>query len=197
MSKILEFTRFSSWVNDYCKISSHPLINNAGKMVNACLELESQIPDEYFWKYSSVESFKAQMIEVKGSKAINELYWTDQVRNLEAYSIITYWRGLELLKPAVRCLNVHDIVSAAVLSRSLLELSSAYIINANTIDASFSKITFPANTLVMSDEIEALIIKMIWGTRLDKPEPYLSQTNILSLIQKLSKNPNAGELLPT
>jgi len=196
MKKAIEFTRYASWINDYCSNSSHPLIKDSGKMMNICLELERQIPNEYHWKYSNVESFKAQMVGIKGSKAINELYWKDQLRNLEAYSIMSYWRAIELLKPAVRCLNVHDVVSAAVLSRSLLELSTVYITNANKIDATFETLKFPPNTLVMSDEIEALIVKMIWGTRLGNPEPYLNQTNIFTLIQKLSKKPNAGELLP-
>ncbi len=197
MKKVVEFTRFASWIDDYCRKSTHHLIKDSGKMMQICLELEPQIPNEYHWKYSSVESFKIQMAGAKGSKEINELYWKDQLRNLEAYSIISYWRTIELLKPAVRCLNIHDIVSAAVLSRSLLELSTVYIINANKIDATFGTLEFPPKTLVMSDETEALIVKMIWGTRLGTPEPYLNQTNILSLIQKLSKKPNASELLPT
>lgn len=197
MKKEVEFTRFASWINDYCSKSTHPLIKDSGRLMHGCLELESQVPSEYHWKYSSVESFKTQIAGLKRSKAINELYWKDQLRNLEAYSIMSYWRSIELLKPAVKCLNVHDIVSAAVLSRSLLELSTVYIMNANKIDATFKTLRFPSNTLVMSDDIEALIVKMIWGTRLGNPEPYLNQTNIFTLIQKLSKKPNASELLPT
>ena len=40
------------------------------------------------------------------------------------------------------------------------------------------------------------MVKMIWGTRLGEPEPYLKQTNVLTLIQKLAKNPKGAELLP-
>src|SRR5690349_2944034 len=98
MKKQVEFTRFASWINDYCSNSSHPLIKDSGKMMNICLELEPQIPSEYHWKYSSVESFKAQMADLTGAKAINELYWKDQLRNLEAYSIMSYWRAIELFK---------------------------------------------------------------------------------------------------
>jgi hypothetical protein len=35
---------------------------------------------------------------------------------------------------------------------------------------------------------------MIWGTRLGDPEGYLKQTNIITVLQKLTKHPNAEEL---
>ena len=50
---------------------------------------------------------------------------------------------------------------------------------------------------MVSHELEEMIVKMIWGTRFGNPEAHLKQVNILTYIQKLSKNPNAEELIPT
>ena len=37
---------------------------------------------------------------------------------------------------------------------------------------------------------------MIWGTRLGEPEPQFKQISVLTLIQKLARNPEAAALLP-
>jgi len=104
---------------------------------------------------------------------------------------------LELLNPAIRGLNVGELLAPAVLARSLLELASAFLVHANTIEATLGKISFPRNTIVVSAEVEEYVLKMIWGTRLGEPEKTYKQTNALTFIQKLSKNENVKDLLPT
>ena len=89
-----------------------------------------------------------------------------------------------------------EVVTPAILARSLLELTSTYLFNANTIEKFFSAIQVLQGSVVTSSEFEERVLKMIWGTRLGEPEPYLKQTNILTTIQKLAKNPKAAELLP-
>jgi hypothetical protein len=120
----------------------------------------------------------------------------NQSRNVEAYGLLSYWRGLELLETTVRSLNLKQVISGAVLARSTLELASAFLLNSNTIEATLKGLEFPENTVVTSKEFEAAVVKMIWGTRLGNHESYLTQKNILTMIQKLSKHPNAKELTP-
>jgi hypothetical protein len=38
---------------------------------------------------------------------------------------------------------------------------------------------------------------MIWGTRYGDPPAHLKQTNILTFLQKIARNPKAKDLLPT
>jgi hypothetical protein len=51
--------------------------------------------------------------------------------------------------------------------------------------------------VIISEELEKFLLKAIWGTRLGEPKDYLLQKNVLTTIQKISKNPTAADLLPT
>lgn len=186
---------FPQWISDYCESHAEPVIRDSGKMITYCLELDQMLPKKYGWRFSDVESIKNQLDDLKSPKEINKTYWLDQSRNIEAYSIMTSWRGLELLKSVIRSLNVHEVITPAVLVRSLLELACVFIINSNTLDKIFREIDFSDKKIVISQELEEMIVKMIWGTRVGDPAPYLKQTNILTYIQKVSKNPNAKDVL--
>jgi len=45
--------------------------------------------------------------------------------------------------------------------------------------------------------MEKMVVKMIWGTRYGDPLPHVKQTNPLTAIQNVSKNPDAKDVLPT
>lgn len=193
--KIIEFPPFSKWLRRIIRNDSNPIVSNVEKMIGSCLELNRQCPQKYGWRFSSVETIQKKCKKVKNVKELNQIYWEDQVRNAEAYGLFTFWRGIDLLKPAVRSLNQHEILPSAILARSCVELSAALILNANIIAQTLDKISFPKNTAVVSDEIEKYIVKTIWGTRLGTPEDYLKQTNILSILQKLSKKTKDKEIM--
>ncbi|MGP5231793.1 hypothetical protein, partial [Psychrobacter celer] len=94
-------------------------------------------------------------------------------------------------------LNSKETLVPAIAARSLLELSTVFLINANLLNKTFSHITFPIETVVTSTEVENLVIKMIWGTRYDNPEQYLEQTNIMTSLKKLAKNSKSKQFMPT
>ncbi len=166
-------------------------------MIKYCFELDQEMPQKYGWRFSDVDSFKKQIDKCKTPSECNKVFWVDQARNIEAYSMTTFYRGVELLKPAIRSLSVKEIITVGVLARSLLELSCVYIVNANILEKTFSDLKFPENTIVNSKEIETMIVKMIWGTRLNDPDEHLKQKNVLSYIQKVSRYPNGDEVMPT
>ena len=89
---------------------------------------------------------------------------------------------MELLRAVIHSLNVGEVVTPAVLARALLELAATYLQNANTIEKNFAQLRFPPNTRVVIEGFEEQVLKMIWGTRLGNPEPYLKQTNVLTLV---------------
>lgn len=199
--------RFAAWVRSWCKESTEPhvrdasslveYLRDASSLVEYLAQLSSKLPERYGWRFCDDSALNR---EVESSEQIpselNRIYWSYHARNVEAYSVMTVWRGLELLTSAVNCLNSRDLIAAAVLSRSLLELATAFILNANNIDATIATVPIKADAVVISDDFERLVVRIIWGTRLGEMPEYLKQTNILTLIQKLSKNPNAAELLP-
>lgn len=190
---------FSEWLRVFCQESKHPFVRDSEKMIAYCLELDEKIPDRYGWRFSSVEAVTQKVSTLKTLKTpleVNQIFWTDQARNVEAYAVMTFWRGIELLKPAIRSLNSKEFIAPAVLSRSLMELATAFILNVDVIENTFRNLSFPEGTVVTSEEFEEKIVKAIWGKRLGEPEPHIKQVNILTLIQKISKNPNAKDVLP-
>jgi hypothetical protein len=132
----------------------------------------------------------------KSSREVNAIYWIDVARNCEAYSVMTCWRGIELIKSAIRAPNIREVIPPAVLSRSLLELSATFLWNAHFIEKNLSVLHITPETAVVSADLEGFIVKSIWGTRLGEPEEHLKQTNVLTTIKKLSKNSDASQLLP-
>jgi len=195
--KTKAFPAYAQWLTDHCISHENVFIRDSWKMIDYCFQLDLKMPDEYGWRFSTEEALKQQITGIKDPSKINRIYWTDQGRNIEAYSIMTFWRGVELIKPAIRSLNVHEVVTPAVLARSLLEISCVFLVHANNLEKFLSKLTFPPNSVVISKELEALIVKMIWGTRYGNPADYLKQSNILGFIQKVSKNPNAASIQET
>ncbi len=198
MSRDIEtIPNFADWITDYCSQHTDPFIRDSGRMIAYCFELDAKMSDRYGWRFSSEESIRKQTDGIRGAQAINRVYWTDLARNVEAYSTTSFWRGLELLKPAIRSLNIREVITPAVLARSLMELSCTFLMNANTFEKTFREMSFPKGTVVVSHELEKMVIRIIWGTRYGDPLPYLKQTNVLKSIQWVSKNPKGKDVLPT
>jgi len=186
---------YSEWLDEYCAQNSDPFVLSSHEMISSCLDLEKDTPNEYGWKYSSEQSFNIQISKAVGCQDMNSVYWTDMARNLEAYSLMTLWRGLELIKSCLNGLNKKETISPAIAARSLLELSTVFLLNANSLESLFSKLKFKKDTVITSTDAESLIVKMIWGTRYNNPEPHLLQTNIMTALQKLAKSPGAENLM--
>ena len=189
--KTKTFPVYAKWLTNHCKNHDDTFVRDSWKMIDYCFQFDLKMSDKYGWRFSNEKAFKQQVIGIKNPAKLNYIYWTDMARNIEAYSTTTFWRGVELIKPAIRCLNIHEVVSPAVLARSLLELSCVFLIHANNIEKNFSELNFPPNAVVTSHELEKMIVKMIWGTRYGSPEAHITQTNVLGFIQKVSKNPEA------
>lgn len=191
------FPTFADWITDYCGQHNNPFIRDSDRMISYCFELDANMPDRYGWRFSSEESIRKQMKGLRNVQAINRVYWTDVARNVEAYSITTFWRGLELLKPAIRSLNIREVITPAVLARSLMEISCTFLMKANTLEQTLRDVSFPKGTAVGSRELEEMVVRMIWGTRYGDPLPHLKQKSVMGPIRWVSKNPNGKDVLPT
>ncbi len=193
------FPQLAEWVIERANKSERPFVRDSAIGIKHGLSLLESLPDKYEWQFCSDDSFKAKLDELVNSsnKSIfdcNKITWNDYSANWEAYAFMSYWRGVELIQPAIRCINLREYVAAAVLSRSLLELSATFLMNANTIEASVKQLPDLHNKLVVSDLLEKFTNKAIWGSRLVEKDDPLYQSNVLTVLQKISKNPNATEL---
>ena len=176
----------------------NPIIRSSKKLIASFLKFNTLIPDSHNWTFTTTESLQEQMfVANKNHYEINNIFWKDQTSNIEAYAYMTFWRGAELINSALASLNNKELIVAAVATRSLLELSTVFLLNANTIHKTFSQVDFSKGEIIVSTELEELVLKMIWGTRYNNPEPLFTQKNIMTYLDKLAKNHNATELMPT
>ncbi len=194
-AKMLSFPSLSQHLLEFCAAHEDAYVSSAPQWILDFIGLAGTLPERHAWSLSDVNAFKRQLANVRSSIEFNRLFWNDQAGNIDAYAIISAWRGVELLNAAIRALNIGDLLAPAVLARSLLELSASYVLHANTIEKQFNQISFPKNQIITSREFEEYVVKMIWGTRLGDPEQHYKQTNVLTFIQKLAKNQNASALL--
>lgn len=196
-SNILPYPQLSGWLDTHIDQSKYSFVKVVKDETKFFLEFDLGLPEEYRWKFSSVDAFKRK-IEVESAENWNKHYWGDFLHNIQAYSITSSWRASELLKPAIRALNAKELVSAGVLARSLIELASAYIWNSSNLQ---KQLTLTKNELIknssnhyLAPNFEEFVIKMLFGTRMNNPDDYLKQVNIFTIITKLSKTGKADEL---
>jgi hypothetical protein len=193
----VEHTQYAPWLKDITRELQHPFVQDSERMVDFLWELKNALPREYRWQMTDIDGFRAKIDAVKhsGPEAINRVYWEDVARNLEAWAIMSTWRGIEILDSGISSLNTGRYLSSAVLGRALIEIASVMITEANNILATIEKLPQPnKDQVVMVEGLEEIILRLIWGTRQNDAPEYLTQKNILSYLKRLSKNPNASEL---
>src|SRR5262245_1236410 len=113
----------ADWIRQRCKNHYEPFVRESVGMIEYCLDLDVRIPERYGWRYAEPETIKKQVESATSPSEINAIFWLDQLRNVEAYSTMSFWRGIELVKSSIRGLNLNEIVSPAVLTRSAIELA--------------------------------------------------------------------------
>jgi len=141
------FPQYADWVTDFCSTSKHPFVRDSARMISYCFELEQQLPERYGWRFCDEDALKRRIESAGSPSELNRIYWLDQARNVEAYAVMTFWRGTELLRPAIRSLNVHEVIAPAVVARSLLELATVFILNANTIESAMRMVEGTARSM--------------------------------------------------
>ena len=52
---------------------------------------------------------------------VNSIFWKNQAHNVEAYALMTCWRGVELIKSCLSGINGRKVIAPAISARSLLE----------------------------------------------------------------------------
>ena len=196
-----ETLEYNSWLRDFVARSEHPFIRDSEAMVEYLLQLDTKVPAEYGWRVMDRDTFKERVLEQIGNRNlvedVNRIYWQDMARCIEASGVVMVWRGAELVRASLRLLNGGEILAPAALARSLLELAASGISNSNVIEKSVreSLAQAPDKTVIISTEIEELVVRILYGTRMAELPDYPKQTNALTYIQRVSKNPNASELI--
>jgi hypothetical protein len=201
MSKrnIHSHAHLNSNVLKLASLAKMPFARDCAKMLEYFLEIEDQVPANYRWRFTPTKYLTEQLALTKSATEWNNLYWRDIAENLQAFSVLSYRRGLGIIRPAVRSLNTGDILASAVLARTALELSAWSIYNTSDIDALVRAI--PADldvdkTHYTANGLQTQLVKMLFGTRLETAHDELQQINILTILDKLTKKDTADFLRP-
>lgn len=171
-------------------IEPNLLVSNCMKNLEAFRELYSQVPNRYGWRQISVSAFTANYSKADSDLSANSIYWLDVARSLEAYNTLVLWRGGELLLSAEQCLqHASAVIPLAVLSRSLIELTTSFIVNGGLLRRYIANISFEKkeHTRLLSQGVEDVLNKALFGTRLVGKKMPGEQTNILTHIENLTK----------
>lgn len=109
---------YANWLREFVAQSDDLLIRDSEDILRMVFLLTSKgLPSEYGWRMTSVEAFVQQSEEIHrrigsgegDANDINRHYWHDAARNIEAYGILSVWRGAELLEVALGSLNAKQV----------------------------------------------------------------------------------------
>jgi hypothetical protein len=195
-------TDLSQWLIEFSHEFKDPIVKNAPENVRGFFACDLSFPDEYGYRFHDANAFAAhskKILETEGEKAFEKCYWMDFIRNMAAYSIVTKWRFTEITDEAVSCLNNRNYVAAAILARSGLELSASFVDNSRYLSHNLERVaeemSASQSTAVLSEDLEKFSLRVMWGTRLGQPPDELVQKNVLGVINRLSKNEHAKDLI--
>ena len=161
----------------------------------------SYVPVEYKWHFKSLEAFQRQVDRLREADSstleFNNAYWTDTLHNCQAYTVMSVWKMVELSRSTAHAVIRGDFVVAAILGRAALENAVQYCDAARTISATLEKITTKdlKQSVLVSEDLERLILKTVFASRLPETEDYYNATNIMTVIQRISKVAEQGEVL--
>ncbi len=161
----------------------------------------SRFPMDYEWHFKSVEAFQHHIRKVEeagGSiQEINKVYWIDTLHNCQAYTILSAWKMVELSRSTAHSAIRGDFVVAGTLARAALENAVQYCDAARTISATIEIILTQdfKQAVIVSEDLERLILKTVFASRLPETADYYNSTNIMTAIERISKVVGQDEVL--
>jgi hypothetical protein len=105
--------------------STDPIIRDVQKTLEL-FQFSEVVGTRYSWKYLPDEKFTQIALLLADPYKINHIFLSHLTRVIEAFEFVSIWREWELVSSCVASLNNDQLVAAATLSRSLLELTVVY-----------------------------------------------------------------------
>ena len=168
-------------------------IETVNQNIRSFNKLVGMLPTTYRWHFRTVEAFRTEMKNLEKRRAspgmINRFYWTDALGSCQAYTVMSVWRMVELSRSTVYALRKKDSVAAAIIARSAMENVAQYLDTARTIAATFDRMNSCdfSQHVITSKDIEELILKTVFASRLKDSEDYYKPINIVTIINRISK----------
>jgi hypothetical protein len=135
-----------------------------------------------------LDVFKAKVNNCGSVQEMNQVYWEDMARAVEAYSVMSLWSATELVESICLHSQKDHYNSMAILARSLIELAAYYRYVASYVIGTVKR---PPDSfsekVILCAELERIVYRAIWGTRLSMESADDKQINILTIISKLAE----------
>ncbi len=180
--------RLTSDLIQRAQLSENELVQSLPEILLNLSQFRNRVERSFQWRETSDETFKNKAKTLKTVREVNSLYWRDVANQAKAYCISTTWRMMELLEQSIVLLNSNGILGPAIIGRALIELTSTFILNGDEIRRYVEEAAVSWHrALQVSQDLENLLLKAIYGTRLVPEDHYLRQANILSRLPVVSQ----------
>lgn len=177
-----------SFLRPRAEASAIPLVRDIDKILADLVRLRGMLDRSFQWQETSVEVFTSRARQARSAFELNKLFWSDMASVIKAYCLSASWRSLELIESALSLLDGEAVLGPAILSRSLIELTTTFITNSGQIRYLVTGASQKwSDAVIFSADLENLLNKAIFGSRLVPEGHELRQTNIITQLKKLSK----------
>lgn len=195
----------ADFVAKYAK-EDDPFTSNAAQAVKAFYRWLGGLPDEHVWHYQTADDFAARIREAMSAGAsprdINRLWWRDMLHQCQAFSLLSTWRALDLVKNTIWAIRRRELLTAATVARAAIETVANYawfqrIVRPSLDDVwSFHNSTIAkGESIVIISELEDEILRTLYASREQEADKIYSPKNIVTKIQNISKLPNQACLM--
>jgi len=177
-----------SFLRPRVETSAIPLVRDIDKILADLVRLRGMLDRSFQWRETSVEVFTSRARQARTAFELNKLFWSDMASVIKAYCLSASWRSLELIESALSLLDGEAVLGPTILSRSLIELTTTFITNGGQIRYLVTGASQKwSDAVIFSLDLENLLNKAIFGSRLVPEGHELRQTNIITQLKKLSK----------
>lgn len=182
------------WLIRFMEESDDGIVRRLPGLLDGFRAIRQRIPEEYRWRLITDEAFVKHSFT--DGDHVNQIYWYHIARQIEAFGVLAVLRTNEMLTAATTLLNDKHVLAPAVLARSLLEIAVTYLVDGNyiahTVKEMLTKIK--GDEIVTCPDLEQRLAQMVHGRRIGDPPKELQKKNVLTHIQRLSRNPQCVEL---
>ena len=165
------------------------------------------ISDSVTWRYMTPTAFEVYASELTELQRFG-LFYADQLHQAQIFVALTAWKMESMLRSLVRSVNCAELVTPALLSRSLMETATSALFHVRESLGVFNAVANSEQPIRVPPEqmkrIEERLLRAIWGTRINtsklhdksplwKRSPYTSgeqmnAENVLGPFQQLAKH---------
>ncbi len=168
-------------------------IRRLGPAVDGLNAIAASLPASYGWRFITAENFTT-LFHAKAEAGasvseLNRLYWRDTLATIEAYTVMSVWRMVDICQAAFSCMEQEAIIPCAILARSALESSVQFVQDARTISASLEQVLKHDLTsgIATSTELEQYLVQTVYASRQTGTDEIYKSKNILTVLDKIAK----------